>query len=223
MKKLISLVLVAVLLCSVVLPVAAEEFVPSISYKDSPEVVGKPEITDKDDKEVIGAQVIITPVSDALETPEQERTDGEALLVEVFDKLNNGDMKLPVPDGEGGEEYYVVRDLFDIDIDYGTQQPAETVRVKVTFDLGLQAGEEIAVMYYDGDWKSVENVKNNGDGTVTVVFEKLGPVAFCVEDDAQSAPTGDDLGQKLLPWTILMFLAAAAVVCMLVSRRKVAA
>lgn len=220
MKKLISLLVVAVLCFTIVLPVAAEEFVPSISYKDSPEVVGKPEITDKDDKEVIGAQVIITPVADALETPEQERTDAEALLVEVFNDLTNGDMKLPIPDADGGETYYVVRDLFDISIDYGTEDPVDPVRVKVTFDLGLQAGEEIAVMSYDGDWKSVENVKNNDDGTVTVVFEKLGPVAFCVEDDAQSAPTGDDLGQKLLPWTVLMLLAACAVVFMLVSRRK---
>lgn len=223
MKKLISLVLVAVLLCSVVLPVAAEEFVPSISYKDSPEIVGKPEITDKDDKEVTGAQVVITPVSDALETPEQERSDEEALLVEVFDKLNNGDMKLPVPDGDGGEEYYVVRDLFDIDIDYGTQEPTENVRIEVTFDLGVEAGAEVAVMFFDGTWVPMENIKNNGDGTVTVVFDKLGPVAFCVEDTAQSAPTSDELGQKLLPWTILMFLAAAAVVFMLISRRKVAA
>lgn len=223
MKKLISLLVVAVLLCSVVLPVAADEFVPSISYKDSPEVVGDPEITDKDNNEVTGAQVIITPVSEALETPEQERTEGEALLVELFDKLSNGDMKMPVPDGEGGEEYYVVRDLFDIGIDYGTQQPPEAVRVEITFDLGVKAGEEVAVMFFDETWVAIENVNNNGDGTITVVFEKLGPVAFCVEDTSQSAPTSDDLGQKLLPWTILTLLTAAAVVFMLISRRKVVA
>ncbi len=223
MKKLISLLVVAVLLCSVVLPVAADEFVPSISYKDSPEVVGDPEITDKDNNEVTGAQVIITPVSEALETPEQERTEGEALLVELFDKLSNGDMKMTVSDGEGGEDNYVVRDLFDIDIDYGTQQPPEAVRVEITFDLGVKAGEEVAVMFFDETWVAIENVNNNGDGTITVVFEKLGPVAFCIEDTSQSAPTSDDLGQKLLPWTILTLLTAAAVVFMLISRRKVVA
>ena len=220
MKKLISLLLAAVLLCAVVLPVAAEEFVPSISYKDSPEVVGKPEITDKDDKEVTGAQVVITPVAEALETPEQERTDAEALLIEVFEDLTNGDMKLPVPDSDG-QEYYVVRDLFDIDVDYGTQQSPEAISVEITFDLGVQAGAEVAVMYFDGTWVPLEKVKNNGDGTVTVIFDKLGPVAFCVEDASQSAPTGDGLGQKLLPWAMLMLLAAVAVVFMLISRRKV--
>ena len=223
MKKLVALLILAALCITFVLPVAAEEFVPSISYKDSPDIVGTPEITDKEDKEVVGAQVVITPVSDALNTKEEDRTEGEAQLVEVFEQLTTGDMKMPVPGADGTEKVFVVRDLFDVSIDFGTEEPVEEVNIAITFDLGIAADAEVAVMFFDGTWISVENIKNNGDGTVTVIFDKVGPVAFCVEDAEKSPtpPTSDSLGQKLIPWAVLLVLASGAAISMLVSRRKV--
>ena len=42
---------------------------------------------------------------------------------------------------------------------------------------------EVAVFsYVDGEWIEAVSVTNNGDGTVTVVFEDICPVAFAVKE-----------------------------------------
>ena len=38
--------------------------------------------------------------------------------------------------------------------------------------------------YNDGQWEPIRETRNNGDGTVTCLFEHLCPVAFFVEERA---------------------------------------
>ena len=74
----------------------------------------------------------------------------------------------------------------------------------------------------NGQWAPVKSVKNNGDGTVTCVFEDICPVAFCVEPHADANPpkTGDAAGGYMLNWLILLVASAAVVVVLIVNRRK---
>ena len=235
MKKQISLLMVMALLCAFAMPIAAEEFVPSISYKDHPEVVGVPEIVDGEDRETLDAECIeITPVSDALNTQEENRDPAEALLVEVYEKLTNGDMKLPVPGADAEEEkYYVVRDLLDVsmicegvhtDPDHVAELEKPDVFIEIVFDLGVKEDKEVTVLVYvDGEWQPIKGVTNKGDGTVVCVFEELCPVAFCVEDEAKAppSPTGDKLGKDLLLWVILMIVSSGAAITMIAYQRKI--
>lgn len=235
MKKQISLLMVMALLFAVAMPVAAEEFVPSISYKDHPDVVGVPEIIDGETRETLDSECIeITPVSDALDTPVEDRDPSDALLVEVYEKLTNGDMKLPIPGTDADEEkYYVVRDLLDVsmicddvhtDPDHVGELEKPDVFVEIVFDLGVKEDKEVTVLVYlDGEWHPIEGVTNNGDGTITCIFEDLCPVAFCVEDEgkAPAPPTRDKLGQDLLLWVILMIVSSGAAITMLACQRKI--
>lgn len=54
--------------------------------------------------------------------------------------------------------------------------------------------------------------EEHGDGTLTVEFEDICPVAFVVEKDETIAPTGDTAGDNLIFLVIAMVLCAAGVV-----------
>ena len=57
---------------------------------------------------------------------------------------------------------------------------------------------------------------------MTVVFEEICPVAFCVEIEKADGPaqTGDMLGQELLLWVVLMALSLLGILALLVMRKK---
>lgn len=221
MKKLIAMLIALAVCCAMVLPVAAEEFVPSISYKDHPEIVDTPVIKDEAQEEVKDVEVVITPVAGALDKPEEEQNPVDKNLINIYEKLESGDMKLPVTSNE--DKIFVIRDLFDISVvDNNGNKVDDVATVEVTFDLGLEKDKEVVIMVYENDeWHVVEDVTHNVNGSVTIVFDKLGPVAFCVEEDAHVVPpTNDKMTQEVITWSILMIASACAAVVMLISRRK---
>ena len=71
----------------------------------------------------------------------------------------------------------------------------ENVTISVDFDLGVGPDVEVVVLTYrDGKWTQVEKVTNNGDGSITCIFEHFCPVIFCVpastlEPEPTEAPT----------------------------------
>lgn len=224
MKKIVSLLLVVALCCCTMLSAFASEFVPSISYKDHPEVDSKIDLVEDAGKTVADMDVDcveIVAVSDAIDTPEAQRTDVQKQLAELYSKIADGSMKLPF-DASMGD--MVVRDLIDVSLICGKNHTHEEelekdgVSIRLTFDLGVSKDTEVVVMTYKNDkWNNVESVTNNGDGSVTVVFEHLCPVAFCVEADAAEPPhTGDVNGAQLGLWTALLVCSLGAVVTMLV-------
>lgn len=230
MKKLISLLVVVVLCLASVCPVMAAEddFVPSITYKGAPVLVMNADGTvgivyqTEDGAKISDIEeecLLITPLS---EVHEEHRIpeDGKDLIHWLYEQLLSGAMKLPVElvPGAAGRKW-VIRDLMDVRWLCGTEESAhdhpeevepEGVVFDVTFDLGITPGVEVLVMTYKNDqWNPVEKAVNNGDGTVTVTFEHLCPVAFAVPEGAEeAAPDTGDAG--VMPWVMTLVAAAAA-------------
>lgn len=244
MKKLVSLVLALMMcfgLCSVVY--AAEDgFVPSISYKPGPELVTG---SDDEGNETVGtitdadgepmdyvysddACLVITPIADALNDEQTGIPDeAEELLEFVYEELKAGRMKLPVENPDDMAIIQMVDATFLCDgavdyTDHETMLEDEGVSLVLTFDLGVGADVPVTVMcYVDGQWVEVPTV-NNGDGTVTCVFEKLCPVVFAVPANTVKPPkTGDNSVAELGLWFGLMFTSTVALAALVIFRRKI--
>lgn len=234
MKKIICFAC-AILLClgmSVSVFAATTEFVPSISYKDGPDIMefsfdGEdfPEGTET------GDCLVVTSIKQANEKTTDITQETRDELLDVYKKLSDGSMTLPIDSG------YVIRELVDVSFKYEScvsdpehgnkpeQLKKPDVTLTVKFDLGVAAGTDVVVMtYIDGKWQEIESVVNNGDGTVTCVFEDICPVVFAVKQ-GQNTPTtppqtGDTVGQYLYLWIGVMVLSAAALVTLIVVASK---
>lgn len=223
MKKAVCLIAVLMFCLSGVLTAwAAEgEFVPSISYKDSPEI-------DEGllEEEPVSDCLVITSVIEAEEKTTDITQDARNELLEVYAKLSDGSMKLPL------ERNYVIRDLVDVSF---AQTPCiegghvheeelnkEGVVATVTFDLGISAKDKLTVLHYhENEWVPVNSSVNNGDGTVTCVFEHFCPVAFVLEKEGgDPSQTGDTMGRNMILWLAVMLTALAGTVTLLVCRKK---
>ena len=226
MKKIICLLAVLLLCMSLVVPaLAAEnEFVPSITYKDGVEV----EDAVMDEEEVDDC-IVVTSIKEADEKSTDISQEERDELIELYEKLNNGEMELPL-DGD-----YIIREMVDVSFEYEDCRCEEShgskaehlkesgVTLTVTFDLGISRGTDLKVLVYvDGQWVLVEDVTINADGSVTVVFEDICPVVFCVgRSSGGSIPqTGDVMGRRLGLWFGLLGASVAAIVVLVVLRRK---
>jgi hypothetical protein len=223
MKKVICLLIVLMLCLSMAAPAfaAEDDFVPSIGYKDGPEIIKG----EQDEKDVTDC-LIVTTIKEAEEKSTDITQDDRDLLLDVYDKLMNDEMTLPI------ECDYEIRDLVDVSYKYEDCRTAEGhgnkpeelkeegVTVTITFDMGLCPREVLEVyVYIDGQWVAVENVVNNGDGTLTVEFEDICPVAF-VKTLCNAAPTGDAARNQLGIFIGLMVVSAAAIVVILCLKGK---
>lgn len=244
MKRLMSLVLALMLcfcLCSTVF--AAEgDFVPSISYKDGPTLV-----TGEDDegRTTVGTVhdadgnmisyvydedcLVITTIAEALKDSETGIPDeNEELLEFVYAEILAGRMELPFEDSKDMAIIQLLDGTFlckgaSVGTDHETMLEPEGVLLELTFDLGVGADVPVTVMcYVDGQWVEICSVKNNGDGTVTCVFEKLCPIAFAVPSTAVQPPkTGDDSAAELGLWIGLMTASTVAMAGLVIFRRKI--
>ncbi len=223
MRRMVSLLVVLVVCLSLACPAfaASDTFVPSISYKGAPRVRSAV-LGDEN----VGSCLVVTSISDAKEKKTDITQGARDELLDVYAKLSDGSMKPPV-------ENYVIRELVDVSFRQTKCVDAEHTHkedlakdgtsITITFDLGVAKTTDVKVLTYKGgEWKAIESVKNNGDGTVTCVFADLCPVAFCVEAGAEDAPskTGDEVGLTLLPWIVVMVVSLAAIVVLVVLRRK---
>ncbi len=179
MKRAFALILMIVLCIALAVPAfaASDAFAPSVGKPD--EFV--PNIVADDDC------LKLTASFDAETLPEAEYKE----LMMVYEALSDGSMTLPYDKVEGIDpEKMVIRDLVDIsyfctdkcDKNHAEELKKDGVTVTVTFELGVSAEDAVVVMsYVGGEWILAEKITNNGDGTVTVVFEDLCPVAIAVE------------------------------------------
>ncbi len=242
MKKVIACLFAVVTLFACVLTVSAEaDFVKSIDDKGAPDIV----VNDDgsiggilgDDGEVFHVchtdHIIITPVAEAktsTEIPEdareillqvyEELCDPDTKLSEVFADLND-DVKAALGEDKDADDL-VIRDLFDITGICSELKalPKDGQSIELTFDLSVAKDSLVlGMIYVDGQWKQLD-LTNKGDGTVTVTFTELCPVAFLVPASTASAPTtGEDMG-KLVVWGVLLAVSAVAVVLLIVFGRK---
>lgn len=237
MRRIVTLLLVLVLCISLACPVFADEFVPSISDKNAPEIVpgkdpdGKPTIGRiLKDGEVIDyiyeGCLVVTPVSQA-KTSTLIPDAAEELLLDVYAKLNSGAMQLPYEkiSSKLDPKKMVIRDLFDASWlceEHPEMVAPAGVTVEITFDLGVGKNTDVYVMTYKNNaWNPIVSVENNGDGTVTCVFEDFCPIAFAVQQGSSTPPsqTGDTADLTL--WIALLAVSALGLVAVVVFRRKI--
>lgn len=251
MKRLLTLVLAIVLMLTVTISASAAEFVESITNKGAPELVI---IDIVDGKEVVGFItgpdgeklsteyldcLIITSVSEAPTDPDIP-DDARDTLLKVYEELNKPDTKLSevcpelndIVKEKWGEDKspddLVVKDLFDISDfceDIPTHLPGEGTILDLTFDLGISSNTFItAIVYVDGEWVPVVDCINNGDGTVTVKFEDICPVAFLVPGSgmniSDTSPATNDL-TSVIAWGSIMMISLVAIAALIIYRRKV--
>lgn len=229
MRKLICLLISLALCAGLAMPALAEEaeFTPSITYKDGPGIMDAYLGQENEEPEEVDDCVVVTTIEQAEEKSTDISQEDRDLLLEVYEQLEDGSMELPL-DGD-----YVIRDLVDVSFEYEDCRQIEEhghkdevlaqegTTLTVTFDLGVGPFEEVIVLVYlDGQWVRVENVKNNGDGTVTCEFEDICPVAFVVEDkeSAQNPATGDTA--NLLPAVSMMLLSAVGIVALVGTKAR---
>ena len=222
MKRLICMLICLTLCAGLILPVVAAEslFTPSIIDKEGPGV--EDAILDG---EKVDECVVVTTIEQARNGSTDISQEDRDLLLEVYEQLLDGSMKLPL-DGD-----YVIRDLVDVSFEYEDcrqidehgnkpeKLAQEGVTLTVTFDLGVGPYEDVVVLaYVDGQWVRIENVKNNGNGTITCVFEDICPVAFVVDgkEDGKNPTTGDTAGNQLMLVVGMLVLSAAGIVSLTV-------
>lgn len=243
MKKLSCLLLVLAICLSIATSVFAtenEDFVPSITYKPSPEIVT---VTDDEGNEAIGVIVNekgevldyvdhdcleITPIAyiwdEEMEVPEEV----EQLLTFVYEALNADEMEIPYEEHENLDlegKTMVIRDLFDARWaceEHRAMVEEAGVLFEITFDLGVAADTPVYAMTYDEEtkvWSPVVKTVNNGDGTVTCTFEHLCAVEFSMPVAAATAPGDAVSGMPVWPWILILALAVVAIVVILVSKK----
>lgn len=223
MKKIICMVLALMLCMSLCLPVMAQEFVPSVTYKGGPRIV---EAAGSWVEEDLKSCIVVTNVKQARNKSTDITQEQRDTLIEVYEALESGEMTLPTKAGA------VVRELVDVSFaDKGCVQAGHGEASKlaeagnsiaITFKMNVKKDAEVVVLaYVDDAWKEVKTT-NNGNGTVTCEFEALCPVAFVVNNaSASTSPnTGDAMAQSMGLWIGLMAVCAAGVVALVVGMNR---
>ena len=234
MKKVILLLTVVALCLCLATPAMAAmtglhvTFVPSITYKESPEVEDA-EIETDDGKKPAKDCVVITSIPEAKDESTDISQEERDTLIDLYEQIVEGEIELPIDDDD------VVRDLIDVSFEYedcvlDPEHPDKEAIVNdtdktltVTIDLGVDPATDVTILtYHDGEWVPAKEVTNNGDGTVTVVFDVIGPTAIIVDGDGgfENPKTGDPAGNQLYLWVGLMVVSAAAIVALTVLKAK---
>ena len=189
---------------------ADHKFVPSITYKDGPEIESAELGT-----EPVADCLVVTTIKKAEDKETDITQDDRDQLLDVYEQLLDGTMELPLQSG------YVIRELLDVsfketvciqpDHNHDLELEKPDVKLTVVFDLEIPVDEDLKVyVYHDGEWKEVVEVINDGK-TVTVVFEDICPVAFCVSNsNVESPKTGDTF--NMLLWMLMLLMSGTCLV-----------
>lgn len=250
MKKLIALLVSVVLVLTLTISASAADFVPSIENKGAPELVVIDRINDKD---VVGfitgpdGNKLSTEYLDCLKlySLQQILTDPNVQqaikdeVKKVYDELSKEGANLStiVPeldkyvkdkwnDSKTANDL-VVKDLFyveDLCDDIGNFLPTNSATLNLTFKAGVPQNAFVAAMVYvNGKWQPAPNVVNNGDGTITVTFDKLCPVAFLVPssqlNSSTTSPTTGDT-TPVYVWGGIMLASIVAMAALVIYRNK---
>lgn len=189
----------------------AADFTPSVQGKEAPDIVITQDangnevaatVIDANGNIIKGvtiAEITVTPVAKADEASEEVRE----VLDKAYEQINSvASLTELVPEmpefledisDDLTVEDLVVRDLFDVTVDAETKALLEAGNsIRISFKLGVAADEFVICLhnYSENLWEVIDNdkVKNNGDGTVTVEFTSLSPIAFAVQNTKGNTP-----------------------------------
>lgn len=250
MKKLLVVMLAIIMVFAMALSTSAAQFVPSITNKGAPELVIIDTVDGKDvvgfitgpDGTVLSTEylecLIISSITEALEGNKDVPQGVKEELIKVYNEFKDGakisdlcPALTEIVKEKWGEDKnvddLVIKDLFDV-TDYCEDLPEhlkDGAILDLTFDLGIGNSTFItAMVYVDGKWVPVADCINNGDGTVTVKFDQICPVAFLVPGSGQNvdivSPTTSDASGVII-WSAVMVVALGAIVALVIFRRKV--
>lgn len=237
MKKIIALTMALVLCCVLVSPAMAAEFVPSITEKGAPELVTE---VDEDGNVIIGRIVdtngnllgyihqgclVVTPLYE-VHFSEMIPEEAKEMLLYVYEQLKVDDMVIPYEkfNANLNPDNMVIRDLFDVSwlcADHPDIVAPAGIYVELTFRLGIGADTDLYVASFKNhQWNPIVSTTNNGDGTVTCLFEDFCPISFSVPMGSDTPPsqTGDPADLTL--WIVLMAVSAVALGAVLVIGKK---
>lgn len=246
MKKTISLLLSLAMCMSLASTAFATAFTASVESKSAPAVV---EVTDEEGNAAIATLngdlpdgteavtdifLVVTAVADA-ETSVEIPDDSKEALLEVYNGLQDGSIQVPFEElDKENAENLVIRDLFDVswtDVegnDYKQLLDKEGVTLEMTFAMDVEADAKVYVMVYKNNaWTPIENVTNNGDGTITCVFNHLCPVAVIVEENetmevvnVTAEDAGAASGQNLTLWIVILAAAVLALAALFAGKKR---
>lgn len=172
---------------------------PSVSQKPAPEVVAAGTFTDADGKAITIDAADIKITADANEaslTPEQKVVYDQAKAQFTNpDSQYNKDLDSFISQNYPGvaPEKVVVREIFDInvgqDLDFSNGQ-----KLELTLGGSYKPGDTVIVTVFNketGKWDFIEanDIKVNADGSITVKFPHLCPVAILVADQGAAMAT----------------------------------
>lgn len=225
MKKVISIIMTAVILATLALPTFAAEssFVESITVKPAPEVVVASIVDRNNNKkeDVTADQLIVTPYRPG------EESDIQKELHTVYDEIDKNGAPAIFSDEDAASvkkdglklDKLVVSDLFDI---FYTKENtlSENHKLNITFQtkLDLKKKSVVVMVKHNGTWTRVpaSDVKLLENGRINVSFSKISPVVFLIEDTPSK--TSDTI--SLVVWSVVAAASLAAMVLIVVFRSK---
>lgn len=224
MKKVISLVLAVVMILAMGVSTFAAPFVGSVApeYK-----IVSARILDANGNPVeshgdIEKCLYVTHVTESDKAPDII-SEEIALLLKVYKQLINKTMKIPYEKFGYDPESAVLVDLYDITIPCDEHEATiapKGIVVEVVLEANVPANAKILVTAYkNGEWTAAEKAVNNGDGTITCVFEHFCPVAISVVDGtvAGGLESNPSTGAPVAFGAVAVLAAAA---CTVFARKK---
>lgn len=224
MKKISTFILAMMLAVSTAISAGAAEFTPSVQGKEAPDLVttvneaGEEVVAVVRDaqgnavEDVLSGNLIVTPVAQADEAAENIRTSLQAAYEQIrnVSSLNelvpNLETVLAGVAPDVSVDELVVRDLFDVSVDEQVRALLEAGNsIELQFRLGVAADDLVICLhnYSEDNWEVIDqqNVVNDGDGSVTVRFTSLSPIAFAVKNTsgnsaATTAPVQNETAQQ---------------------------
>lgn len=250
-KRLVSVLTAMLILLALPISASASNFTPSVEQKGAPAVSAVQDkggnsvsaiIRDAHGNEVIGVpatDLIVTPVSEAENAADDIRTK----LLNAYKQINSVGSLSELADNlktvlsqlssETDVADLVVRDLFDVTVQgtYAEHLAAEGNSISIQFELGLEKDQLLLVLHNlaDQQWEVIPNdqVVRGDDGSVTVTFNSLSPVAFAVDNvditadpNAPKSPQTSQGVPTLAICGIALLVVGAAAACVYAAKRK---
>ena len=249
MLKKISVTLVAIaMVAAMAVPAFAADFTSSVTGKSAPETVTTTNSSGETVAAIIydanGKEVASIPVGSLTVTPVSEVKTANASvskqLTAAYEQLQTTSLDSIAPALTDAVKTYspqmtvedlVVRDLFDVSLDNSAkEQLAKNGNaIKIQFALNLPSDALLLVLRNtEGTaWELIADNKvvRNSDGSVTVEFDSLSPIAFLTDGGSlatdPNAPTSPQTGySETMLWGTVGVGALALAALVLVIRKR---